>query len=131
MVENGVPTFQACITRSSKEHVVVAVRGELDSATASEFEAVLDAALSTSCHITLDVRDLTFIGSSGVGLLVAAHHRVGRIEEAIVLYRPQPMVLRVLEITGADACFDIRTDGLVGDDWDDQSSDTGREVANV
>jgi anti-anti-sigma factor len=130
MVEYGVPTFQACITRTSGEAVVVTVRGELDGATAPEFEAVLDAALATSCQLIVDLRDLTFMGSSGVGLLVSAHHRVGRIEEAIVLYRPPPLVLRVLEITGADACFDIRTDGLL-DDAVAQSFDEDRETANA
>jgi len=115
MLEMEFPPFEACIVRSAEDGVVVAVRGELDAATAPKLEAVLDVALSTTCRLILDLRNLTFMGSKGVAVLVAAQQHLGQIKESITLYKPSPPVVRVLEITGMDSCFDIRQDGLLED----------------
>ena len=47
----------------------------------------------------LDCRELAFLDSSGIGVLVAARNRLGD-EGEIVLDSPQAHVRKVLEITG-------------------------------
>jgi anti-sigma B factor antagonist len=115
MLDTKFSPFEACLVRCSDDGAVVAMRGELDVAAVPKLQAVLDVALSKTCRLTLDLRDLTFMGSAGLAALASAHQRVGQIKEAIVLYRPSPMVVRLLEITSLDSCFDIRTDRLLED----------------
>src|SRR3954447_22201169 len=98
MLDTKVSPFEACIVRCSDDGAVVALRGELDVAAVPELQAVLDVALSKTCRLTLDLRELTFMGSAGLAALASAHQRVGQIKEAIVLHRPSPMVVRLLEI---------------------------------
>src|SRR6476646_1793783 len=78
---------------------VIAVSGELDFWTLDEFEAAINAALrELPARITLDVADLRFIDSSGIGVLAAAM----RTGTPIRLRRPTPAVQRVLEFTVLD-----------------------------
>jgi anti-anti-sigma factor len=50
----------------------------------------------------LDLSQLTFIDSSGLGALHAAKQRAIKNGVTLVVSRPSPMVHRVLEITGLD-----------------------------
>jgi anti-sigma B factor antagonist len=80
--------------------VVIAVRGEIDMATAAQLRDLLDQLVDEgSRHIVLDCRELAFLDSSGIGVLVAARNRLGEDGE-IVLDSPQAHVRKVLEITG-------------------------------
>jgi len=84
------------------ERVVFVPRGELDLATAPEFEAALVAALDAGQHVVVDLRQLQFMDSSGVRVLIAAHARAGADGERLTLIRPAPggTVERILEIAG-------------------------------
>jgi anti-anti-sigma factor len=54
----------------------VCVRGELDLAGAPELEAALQRAEETGVNdITLDLREVTFIDSSGIRCVLDAYHR--------------------------------------------------------
>ena len=79
---------------------VITVRGEIDLATASQLRVLLDQVIDAgSRRIVLDCRELAFLDSSGIGVLVAARNRLGDDGE-IVLESPQAHVRKVLEITG-------------------------------
>jgi hypothetical protein len=56
--------------------------------------------------IGLDLADLTFMDSTGVKALCLAMQRLG-VDGRIVLFRPRPFVLRVLEIAGLDGTFNV------------------------
>jgi anti-anti-sigma factor len=78
----------------------VVVRGEVDMATAAQLRDLLDELVSAgSRRIVLDCRELEFLDSSGVGVLVAARNRMGDDGE-LVIDSPTPHVLKVLQITG-------------------------------
>lgn len=80
---------------------VVSLCGELDLANASTAEAALDASLeSDGAQVIVDMRELEFIDSTGIALLVAALGHNG--SEARVRFVPSasPAVTRVLELTG-------------------------------
>ena len=69
-------------------------------ATAPQLRDLLDELVDAgSRRIVLDCRDLEFLDSSGIGVLVAARNRLGDDGE-IVLDSPPPHVRKVLEITG-------------------------------
>jgi anti-anti-sigma factor len=87
----------------------VAVRGELDLATAPRLEAALVPPLRDGASAVLDLRDLDFMDSTGVRVIVAAHHAAQESGGHFALVRTDPAgpVGRVLEISGLDAVLDI------------------------
>ena len=83
-------------------HATARVRGEVDIATAGRLRDALDD-LIREAHPTVivDVADVSFMDSSGVGVLVAAARRAGREHVQLVLCQPQPavdLVLRTLQV---------------------------------
>lgn len=98
---------------------VVVVRGELDLAAVADLLVAVDVALTAGPRLALDLRDTTFIDSTGVTALVALSVRLGQIPEAIVLRDPSPPVVRMLELTGVTRLFTVQTThepaGLPGD----------------
>jgi anti-sigma B factor antagonist len=83
------------------EAKLISLCGELDLANAGTAEAALAASFDDgTVPVVIDMRELEFIDSTGIALLVAA---LGRNEEgAEVRFIPStsPAVSRVLELTG-------------------------------
>jgi anti-anti-sigma factor len=88
------------------------LRGELDLATTATLERELAGVVDTPGDVTLDLSALTFLDSSGIRSLLVL---CGRLSEGrIVLDRPTPPVLRVLELLGVERAkgpLVIRSDG--------------------
>ena len=77
-----------------------ALRGELDASTCRGFvERVVGP---PGCLIVVDLHELTFIDSSGLGAIHGARQKAIENGGNLVVCRPSPMVYRVLEITGLD-----------------------------
>jgi anti-anti-sigma factor len=81
---------------------VVAVRGELDLATAPELEQALLERLDAGQAVVLDLRDLEFMDSSGLAVLVTAHGRAADGGPKFAIVRPAEgsEVAKILEIAG-------------------------------
>lgn len=90
------------VVRSSRNgggHVV-ALAGELDLANADTAESALESSLEDpAVRVVVDMRELEFIDSTGIALLVAA---LGGEEGKRIAFIPSsaPAVTRVLELTG-------------------------------
>jgi anti-anti-sigma factor len=99
-------------TDASGDRLVVAVRGELDLATAPELEAVLVPPLKEGGEVVLDLRALEFMDSTGVRVIVAAHVAGQESGGGLVLVRTDPAgpVGRVLEISGLDGILEFTDD---------------------
>lgn len=79
---------------------VLTLTGELD---ASTVPALADQFFGEpGSLVVLDLQQLTFIDSSGLGAIHAARQRVTNDGGMLVVSRPGPAVHRVLEITGLD-----------------------------
>ena len=78
------------------------LRGELDLANADILQEAFDEALETRCRrIVLDLRQLTFIDSTGIAILISAIERDGTDgTEVRFVPSPAPAVTRVLTLTG-------------------------------
>ena len=88
----------------------IRVRGEIDMATAPQLRELLEQLVSSgSRRIVLDCRELEFLDSSGIGVLVAARNRMGDGAE-LVIESPPPQVLKVLEITGVSEHLSVVSD---------------------
>jgi len=98
------------IEQLKDDAVKIALRGELDLEHAYTFDEELRRveALDVSC-ICLDLRELTFLDSSGLARLVAARRRARKAGRRLVLVRGPAAVQRVFQLTAVDEAFEIVT----------------------
>jgi len=88
---------------------VVVLSGEADATTAVQLREMLAAQLETGARrVTVDASGLSFLDSASVRVLVLAARALRGRHGTLVLARPQPVVTRLLEITGADRLLDVR-----------------------
>jgi anti-sigma B factor antagonist len=81
----------------------VAVRGEVELATAPALTAALEEGIRRSSGaFVVDLAAVDFLDSSGVACLVRARALLGRDDRALALICPPGSVRRVLELTGID-----------------------------
>jgi anti-anti-sigma factor len=79
---------------------VFALRGELDACTSRGLVEHLTG--PPGSVVVVDLYQLTFVDSSGLGALHAARQKAIQNGGTLVVCRPTPMVNRVLQITGLD-----------------------------
>jgi anti-sigma B factor antagonist len=94
---NGVPVLNA--------------RGEIDVATAPEFhEALAEMISHTPQLVIVNLTDVSFIDSTGLGVLVGALRDVRTTGGDLRLVVTQPQIIKLLELTGLDNVFEIVSD---------------------
>jgi stage II sporulation protein AA (anti-sigma F factor antagonist) len=82
---------------------VVALRGEIDHAVQNELtDALLSYGSVTRPRTVVDVSGVTFMDSSGINVLVAAHQSMSAAQGWLRIAGAQGSVLRVLELVGLD-----------------------------
>lgn len=88
--------------------VRVRLSGELDIATAGRAEEELRRAeAGEPAVLAIDLGGLTFMDSTGLRLIVAAHTRARDAARRFVVVRGPDPVHRVLELTGLDGRLDV------------------------
>lgn len=91
--------------------VRLALDGELDVATASDALArVIDALPARGDLLTLDLRDVTFLDSSGISMLIKASDYLEGMGCHLSLANPSDPVIRVLTMVGLGEHFPIDID---------------------
>jgi anti-anti-sigma factor len=79
----------------------IAPSGELDIASAPEFEqAIADATAEPGAELVLDLRELTFMDSTGLRALAQTNARADEAGFALSIIRGPRQIERVLEISG-------------------------------
>ena len=97
------------VVSTDPAHALVCLRGECDITTAEELRDTLaDQARVDPPLILADMAGLEFIDAAGIHALLDAHMALVRKEKRLVLLSPQPIVGRVLNITGVDLLIPIR-----------------------
>lgn len=88
------------VTRTERS-ARVAAAGEIDICSAPRLSAALHEAVSGgSVDLTVDLRNVTFLSSSGVHALARAHRRITTVGGRVVLLQTGRAVLRPLQISG-------------------------------
>lgn len=87
--------------REEARGTVVTVSGELDVASSPILEQQL-AGLQAAATVIVDLRGLTFIDSTGLGVLVRAHQIAKEGSRRFGLVRGDGQVNRLLTLTGLD-----------------------------
>ena len=87
-------------------YVALAVRGYLDAHTVNEFEAHMDRAIEGGAlHYLIDISDLNYISSAGIGAIMSLTQRLRQAEGELVLVRPTEKVFKILDKLGFTKIF--------------------------
>lgn len=88
--------------------VIFHVTGEIDLLAELSFQAHVGTLLASGpgCLI-IDLSQVSFIGATGLSMLIKARGTAARYGTAVKLRSPSPPAARPLEITGLDRLFDV------------------------
>jgi anti-sigma B factor antagonist len=95
-------------TENDGETLVFKLRGSLDLATAPTVRAALGEALEKqSRELIVDLTQLEFLDSTGLGVLIGAHRRAAEHGGRFRLVVKEGPISRLLNITGLIAVFEV------------------------
>jgi anti-sigma B factor antagonist len=90
------------------DRATVTADGEIDLATVNTLRSAITSAMQQGAHhLTLDLDQVTYIDSSGLGTLIGAHKRLLASGGTLTVRCSQARVLRLLTITGIDRVLTV------------------------
>jgi anti-sigma B factor antagonist len=93
-------------TRDERGCAVLAVAGELDVYSSPRLRGALQRAMTPARGaLVVDLTDVPFMDSSGLGVLVGAHKRMAADGGVLLVVTDQPLLLKLFRITGLKAVF--------------------------
>ncbi len=96
------------VDEARQPFVVVAVRGEVDIATAPKLrETLVELASQGAQKVVVDLEGVDFLDSTGLGVLIGGMKRLRGLDGDLTLVCTQPRILKVFEITGLNRAFTI------------------------
>ncbi|WP_206189296.1 STAS domain-containing protein [Streptomyces prasinus] len=81
---------------------VLTPAGEIDHHTGDHLRRALDVTGAPRPGIVIDMRQVAFMDSTGINILIAAHQAVTEADGWLRLAGPTDSVLRVLHVVGGD-----------------------------
>jgi len=110
-IHPGAQDFSTRLVASGDGAAEVLVMGEVDVATAPQMRDILYSLLADGHHtLTIDLAPMTFIDSTGLGVLVGVLKRAREAGGNVILKSPRRSVRKVLEISGLSKIVDIVDD---------------------
>jgi anti-anti-sigma factor len=91
-----------CEVKQGRASAVVEIAGELDLATAGELDSALRSLANTKRAVTLDLRELRFIDSTGLRLILEIDAMARQDGFNFALVRGPETVQRIFAITGTE-----------------------------
>ena len=92
--------FQVEVRQEGSAAAVIAISGELDLASGPRLEEELAGLDSGVKLVVVDLRNLEFMDSTGLSIIVRAHQRLAEQDCELCLVRGSPQVQRLLDLTG-------------------------------
>lgn len=106
----GLP-LDTQVSRPRPATVLLAADGEVDTLTVARLQAGVDEAVDASradgSGVVVDLSGVTFLASSGLAVLIGGARRLAELGGRLHLVAASRAVTRPLQVTGADALFDI------------------------
>ncbi len=95
--------------KSENGAAIAVIKGEIDHHTAKSLRAELDKFVITMQPETLaiDLGNITFMDSSGIGLIIGRYKLLKECGGKLEIRRPQPYIRRVLKLAGIDRIVKI------------------------
>ena len=91
--------------RAAGDTVIVALAGEFDAVVVGSFQTCIDAALTTSNTVVVDLADLSFIDSRGLHALLAAREAAQTAGRTLEFRDVSPAAARLIELVGVGELF--------------------------
>jgi anti-anti-sigma factor len=93
-----------CSVERYGDTITVAPQGDLGLETVAVMRELLKQVIETTPdgRIDIDMQAVTFLDSSGLGMLVAAQRAAAAKGTTLKLEQPGPMIRMVLEVSGLD-----------------------------
>ena len=96
------------ITKQAEgKKLTLALEGRLDTTTAPELEAELNASLDGITDLVLDMKDLVYLSSAGLRVVLAAQKRMNK-QGHMTVKNVCADIMEVFEITGFAHILDIQ-----------------------
>lgn len=94
--------------RVDGDAVIVSVSGEVDAHTAPELDHLLSETVNDGCtRIVVDLSDVGFLDSTGLGVLVKALKRCRDSGGFVSVVAVHERIVKVFRITGLDGPFSV------------------------
>ena len=95
-------------THTQEDHTVLAVGGEIDVYTAPQLrQRLIELVEAGQAHIIVDMEQVEFLDSTGLGVLVGGLKRVRALDGSLRLVCAQERILKIFRITGLEKVFGI------------------------
>lgn len=96
--------------KSENGSAVARLSGEIDHHNAKEFRTELDRYIVTAQprELAIDFGDITFMDSSGIGLIMGRSKLMRECGGSLEVRNPQPYIRRVLKLAGIERIVKIR-----------------------
>ena len=88
------------------KEITITLSGEIDRHAMKTIGEKIDAYLPRVC--VLDFRDVTFMDSSGIAIVVSGVRRMRQLEGKLVISHVQPQPMRVFQAAGIGQIAEIR-----------------------
>ncbi|MBO5060197.1 MAG: anti-sigma factor antagonist [Clostridia bacterium] len=87
-----------------KRALLVRVTGELDHHMAAKIKEEVDSKMrsSNAVSIIFDFSDLTFMDSSGIGVIMGRYKKTRTLGGHVIAYGVNAQILRIMEMSGID-----------------------------
>ncbi|MFN3653234.1 MAG: STAS domain-containing protein [Armatimonadota bacterium] len=87
---------------------VIRAEGEVDLGTVDQLRsAASEVVRGKPKRVVFDLGKVTYIDSTGLGILVATRKQLGGGPDSVVIVTEQPAVLQSLSLTGLDRIFSV------------------------
>jgi len=97
-------------SRTEGDKTVVSVGGEIDVYTAPKLrEQIVQLVEDGQYHLVIDMEDVEFLDSTGLGVLVGGLKRVRAHDGSLRLVCTQERILKIFRITGLTKVFPIHS----------------------
>ena len=95
-----------------KRALLVRLSGELDHHSAASVKEEADSMLrsTNAVNILFDFSDLTFMDSSGIGMIMGRYKKVRTLGGRVIAYGVSAQIMRILEMSGIDKIIKLTPD---------------------
>lgn len=92
--------------------LIMEVSGELDHHSAANLKAEIETELKKGVvrHIVLNLEGLSFMDSSGLGVLLGRYKELGKWQGRMLAFGLQPVVEKLFRLTGLNKLIPIHID---------------------
>ena len=95
-------------TEKKGEEIIVHGTGRITSATSGLLQSTIRGLIPGARRIVLDLSEVSYIDSSGIGALVSVYMAASRVQCDLELANPQPRIRDLFELSRLTAVFESR-----------------------